>query len=451
MAPSRVGRIDAFVLGTVAIVAVGLVIRLASALTSPDPLFLSDATYFRLQGALLADGHGFAEPFVWVTEQRLVPSAFHPPLFSVVLGGLAWLGFDSVSAARVVSCAIGSVTVVLVALLGRRLGGDRVGLIAAGIAALTPNLWVPDGTLTSEGLAGALVAGALLLAYAIAARPRIVTAVGLGVVIGLAGLTRPETLALMFLVVVPVLVAAPGERWMRIRLFVIAAVCAAIVIGPWAVRSATVFDEPVLLSTNGQAVIGFANCDSTYHGRLLGSWSTSCPDENVALRSPDEVRDGDEAQVAIERGARGVRYLRNHPTEFVTKVVWARIGRTWSLFQPFATNHGRADEGKTPRQVQAGVVAIWLSLLLAVPGVVWLRRRHVLLLPLLGPLIVATMVSIVAYGTPRFRVIAEPSIAVMAACGVAWLLDRRRVTTASDATASDTTGVTPREDPGRMR
>ena len=50
------------------------------------------------------------------------------------------------------SCVLGAGTVWLVGLLGRAVGGARVGIIAAVIAALYPNLWAPDGMLQAETL-----------------------------------------------------------------------------------------------------------------------------------------------------------------------------------------------------------------------------------------------------------------------------------------------------------
>ena len=54
------------------------------------------------------------------------------------------------------------------------------------------------------------------------------------------------------------------------------------------------------------------------------------------------------------------------------------------------------------------------------------RSRRAVLWPLLAPAVVATLVSVTAYGTPRFRVIVEPSIAILAAVGIDALLRRRR-------------------------
>jgi 4-amino-4-deoxy-L-arabinose transferase-like glycosyltransferase len=420
-------RLRSFAVALTAIALGGLAIRLVAALSGPDPGYLTDATFYRLQAVLLAQGHGFADPFAFVQTGRVIPTAFHPPLFSVFLAGVYKLGFHSVDAARVASCIAGSFTIVFVGLLGREVRSPRAGLLAAGIAAVTPNLWVPDGTLYSEGLAALFVAAALYSAYRLLRTPTVTTAVALGGAIGLAALTRPETLALSVIVVIPVVWRTAASRRHKVWLVAIASLTTLVVVLPWMVRSVGLFEKPVLFSTNSTAVLGFANCPSTFHGESLGSWLQRCPDETQRLRRVRIGAHPDEAELASARADQGLRYLRGNLGTFLTTVVWARVARTWSLLHPFAVKQATANEDKTRNELVAGVLALWLSLVLAGFGIVALRRaRTVPLWPLVAPAVVATVVSVLAYGTPRFRVVAEPSVAVFAAVGIDALLRRWR-------------------------
>jgi asparagine N-glycosylation enzyme membrane subunit Stt3 len=56
------------------------------------------------------------------------------------------------------SVAIGTCTIVVIGLVANRLAGPRAGLLAAGIAAVYPNLWMNDGLVMSEAPGGLLVA-----------------------------------------------------------------------------------------------------------------------------------------------------------------------------------------------------------------------------------------------------------------------------------------------------
>ncbi len=74
-------------------------------------------------------------------------------------------GGSHLLAQRLTMTVFGAGVVLLIGLIGRAVAGNRAGLIAAGIAALYPNLWINDGLVMSETLATLAVALAILLAY----------------------------------------------------------------------------------------------------------------------------------------------------------------------------------------------------------------------------------------------------------------------------------------------
>src|SRR3954465_11876101 len=90
------------------------------------------------------------------------PTPTPPPLYPLYLSLFSLVGLKSWAAHRVASCLLGAATVGAVGILGRRVGGERVGLVAAGIAAVYPLLWVNDATVLSESLYGLLIALALI-------------------------------------------------------------------------------------------------------------------------------------------------------------------------------------------------------------------------------------------------------------------------------------------------
>ena len=135
---------------------------------------------------------------------------------------------------RALGIPIGAVTIVLVGLLGRRAGGDRVGLIAAAICAAYPLMVATDAALMSETLYGALVAGTLLAAWRLLDRPALPIALGTGALIGLAALTRSEALLLVPLLAWPV--AYRGGAGWPLRAAAATAACV-LVIAPWTIRN----------------------------------------------------------------------------------------------------------------------------------------------------------------------------------------------------------------------
>ncbi|MCB1015817.1 MAG: hypothetical protein KDB10_11960, partial [Acidimicrobiales bacterium] len=109
-------------------------------------------------------------PIAWLYADTNLQAAHHPPLYSVYLAVPSVLGFTSPLAHRVFSCLAGAGMVALVGVVARRLAGgpgrgDRAGLLAAGLAALSPLLWVNEGMILSEPLYGVAIATVLLAAY----------------------------------------------------------------------------------------------------------------------------------------------------------------------------------------------------------------------------------------------------------------------------------------------
>ena len=58
---------------------------------------INDNVYYHVTANLLADGHGFANPFEYITLGRIQRTAGHPPGFTVYLSIWSFLGLDSVT------------------------------------------------------------------------------------------------------------------------------------------------------------------------------------------------------------------------------------------------------------------------------------------------------------------------------------------------------------------
>ena len=417
-----------FRLALLGIVAVGVVIRVVYTLVeSPwPPPGLDDQFYFSALPKLLADGHGFVAPFKLYFEHRTVATAEHPPLYSVVLAGPSLIGLDSPDAQRLAGSVFGAGTIALVGLLGRRLAGDRAGLIAAGIAAVYPTLVAADGALMSETLYGLLTAASLLAAYRLIdvtalpkqpARPAAHgsiagRAVVLGALVALTALTRGEALVLLPLVLIPVIWRGGAWRREGLRAAAVALVAFLVVLTPWTARNWIVFNRPVAIATNSGTAVAGANCAVTYAGGdHLGGWYPPCikehPGKNEAEHHALALRDG-------------VRYARHH-TGRLPVVLAARFGRVWSVYKPFAI-----PEGRSVRVQKVGVIAFFLLVPFGVAGYFLLRRRGEVTWILLAPFIIVAVTALTTYGNLRFREPAEIALVVLAAIAVDELARRRR-------------------------
>lgn len=395
--------------------ALGLRLVYGLAIAGADPL-LGDGLEFNRLAAQLADGHGYIQPGPFEDSGRSLPTADKPPLYPFVVALFMLAAGDAWQVQQVAGALIGTATVAAIALLGRRVGGDRVGLIAGAIAAVHPLLIAADGSLRSETLYALLVALVLVAAYRLLDRPTIGRAAVAGAAIGLATLTRSEAVALLVLLILPMGWLA-GGRGPSLRLTGVAALACVVVLAPWLVRTWTAFDRPVFVSTNSGGLLAGANCDRTYHGDFIGQWAFEC------LAPP---RSENEAEVSAELARDGLEYARDHAGRLPV-VVAVRVLRTWELYRPRQQWHFEAFfEGRDRQVEKAGVAFYFLLLPLGAAGALALRRRGEPLRALAAPLVLVTFVSAAAYGFTRFRVGAEPALVVLAAVGLAALMERRR-------------------------
>ena len=100
---------------------------------------------------------------------------------------------------------MGSAAVLVMGLLGRKVAGPTVGIVATGIAALNPMWLQPIGSLMSESILCVAIPLMLLLALRCLEEPTIVRFTILGVVIALAVLIRSEAVDFVVLLGVPLL------------------------------------------------------------------------------------------------------------------------------------------------------------------------------------------------------------------------------------------------------
>lgn len=374
-----------------------------------------DAVFYETEARSVADGRGFVYPLP--SQHADANAADHPPLTVLALVPAAELPGDQFLWMRFTMALLGTAVVACIALLGRRLAGEGVALVAAGIAAVYPNLWMNDGLLMSETLAALTTVGALLLAYRLLRKPSWGVAAALGAVCGLAALTRAELVLFVPLLALPAgWLALRDQRAGRLKLLGAAVAASVLIMAPWIGFNLARFQEPTFLSTgDGIALLG-ANCNATYHGPLVGFWSYTCLPVNPAH--------GDESVEALRDRNLATDYISAHKGRWPI-VVLARFGRLLGVYTPGRIARYNAGEGRPEWASYLGLVSFLVLLPFAVAGGLWLRRRRTRVWPLLAPVWVVVMSVAVFYGSPRFRVPAEPTVVVLAAVGISALVGRR--------------------------
>jgi len=411
-------RRDPFKTRLVLVALLGLSLRLAYiAMTAlRGDRIGGDGSYYHAIAGLLAEGKGFIDPTPYALHGQAVPSAPHPPLWPLMLSAPALVGLHTANEQQLFACLIGTATVVMIGLAGRELAGHSVGLIAAVIAALSPNFWLYERELMSETATLLGTAATLFLAYRFVNRPSRGRAVAVGLGCGLLAITHSEKLLLIGLLLVPlVLRAREVPRRRRLGWALLATAAAIVVVVPWVAYNTARFHEPVFLGTQLGVTVAVTNCDATYSGDHIGFQDRRCADEarrtgriTGALDSPT----ADRQYLSV-----GLDYARAHLAR-VPVVIAAREGRAWNFFQPFAQM--RLDRGRGTRLpvLQLGLLTYWLLLVPAVAGAVILRRRGTPVFPLMAFVVIVILAVAVTYGFTRFRASAEVPIALFAAVAI---------------------------------
>ena len=207
------------------ILAVGLAVRLAFTFRTPIFLVHDSATYFE-SGYDLARGYGFGLAFK------------RTPLYPFFIAAVVDVVGEDMQGLAFVQHLLGLVTCSLTYLLGHALFGRPAGFIAGLLVALAGQLIIYEHYVLAEALFIPILLGFGLAFVAALKRPDrpfrwLVLA---GVLLGLAGLTRPVGQAVLVAIPPTLLVAARSWRRAAVLSVVVALGFAAVVV-PWMLRN----------------------------------------------------------------------------------------------------------------------------------------------------------------------------------------------------------------------
>lgn len=426
------------------------------AVTDPVMASRGDNTFFVAMARSVATGHAGRLPTLDGTDALSVK---FPPLWPWVLGGgqrLQWfLAPDTANVTT--SIIVGAIGAPLAAMLTFDLL-DRLTVpartwLAGSVGALFavhPLLLGATTSLMSEGSMISLSLAVLLAIDRVARRGATMRRlVIVGILIGLSGLLRPESLALWGTGLA--ITAVLARSWRRL---VVPLAVAAVPVLAYAAVASSAADRLVLVSTNGASAVAGANCDAAWSGDRIGYWSKDCLDEVWLGRIPPSRRrvvyvyerlpndrfpaqlgpriEG-ELQAAQQQGAGYA--IRNDPAGPLMATPF-RVGRGFGVWWSSEQTGAEVFEGRIEGWEMAGrVVHLVLVLPFALIAVVAMfTRRSRLgqalagcvdrsrLLPWLGIGAVWVLGLVVTHGSTRHRSQVEGLFLVGAAIGLATLV-----------------------------
>lgn len=369
----------------------------------------ADEYYYRALAISIASGNGFTSPAFGSNA----PDAVHPPLTGIILAPLARFFANNDVVMRLPVAMAGAAVVLVSGLLAARLRGPRAGLLTATVAAAYPNLWMHDGLLMSETFSALATITAIYFTYRMMETKRFRDAIALGVVCGLAALTRAELLLLLPLLTAPALrFKIPAGR--RLRLGGVVAIVTLTIMAPVVAYNMSRFEEPVFISYGDGPTLAGANCGPAYDGHMLGYWDGVCPFLDHAKEPSVE---------AARQRRHGIDYMTNH-LDRLPIVVLARVGRVWGIYRTIEMLKEWQLEGKPLLASYFGLAMYVALAILAVYGVALLRRKGVPVFPLLMPMLIVTVMAAAFYGLLRNRVPGEVCLVVLGGIAIDALVSR---------------------------
>lgn len=372
--------------------------------TRSHPLTADEIQYDEM-ARLWADGK-----FWWGTTpfDQPHPTAWKSPLYPAFLGIVYEIFGENPLRAALVQAPLAAVTVVLTWLLGRRLFGSTVAIVAAWIVALFPLAFEYHGILFPETLAIPLTIGSVL---AFAGRePTVRVALASGGLIGLCVLARPTSVFLLVAFVVAMLLAVPFRQAARFSAIGIAA--AVLVVMPWTIRNAIEFDGFIPVSVQDAAAYGTFNPETAADTENRWAWRAILQDPPDVIADPPPGLTEAEFRSELQSVAR--EYIADHPLSVPKAMFWNGVIRFWDLRRPADAVEEADFQGRSRSVRWVGLGMYWLMLPVAVAGLWKLRRRPELFWPTVATLASLLVLFATIAGT-RYRAPVEPLIVLLAA------------------------------------
>ena len=339
-----------------------------------------------------------------------------PPLYPLLLAGVYMLFGRSPIPVACVQIVADLLTTFLIYLIGRRLGGERVGLVSAALYGCYPYLLFQHRTVNDTGIFICLLVTAIWLSYRARDSQNAWYAAAVGAVLGLAALTKT-----FVILSIPLLTLA----WRRslgfresIRFTLVSGLCLLAVVSPWVIRNTLLHGQFVFVSTNGGSNLQQGNnpCVADY---LAHGWDAQWV--NCLADPPSGMS---EVQVDRWRWRQATRYLWDHPTEW-PRLFGIKLLVLWSPaimptdVPPHARDAGRAvlQYGTPAFQAARALHLVYFGPLMgfAAIGLFWAWRDRAQVGLLLTAPLVITVFYVAFHPSTRYRSPADPFVFILAA------------------------------------
>jgi 4-amino-4-deoxy-L-arabinose transferase-like glycosyltransferase len=410
----------------IAILALGLALRVQAALTPVPPASAGNdaAAYMAIAKGLYTEGH-YGGP------SQQAPNDWSPGAPLLYAGVYFLTGGVHIKAALLVVALLGTGTILLTYLLGRRLAGPVAGVIGAFLAATYPAFIDNNGRLLAEPVALFWLPAAMLAFLWASDGGKPWRWLAPGALLGLTTLTRPEYLPFValfaLLALLRVWLGSEPRRFLpgvAAAALLVVAFCAAL--APWTARNAIVLDRFVPVTTGGGKALFVATylpgdgrqqlvkraLIEKYYGKKDLPYTEVLQTEmepllnRVAKQYPDLGRDAALAKIGREN-------FRKYATEQPLDYAWMVIRKIQNMW----------DRGSSATMSPKFWFAYHKTLvfwaLAALVALAWRRRWEAL--PIGLTILGITLIGGLLLAVPRRALPLMPFVLALAGVTIAWL------------------------------
>ena len=429
-------------------------LRTATVVVQFDKLSI-DRDGYRGIAHRLADGLGYSLPPSKTGEN--LPTAYRPPLYPLVLTGIFCLNAGEVGIAAL-QILLGTLTVLLTYLAGRRLGLGRAAFLATGLVACDPLLLQYTALPMTETLCTFLVT--LLLKELVywlrpahdhrTSRDGELSTVGnqsrlklclIGGLFGVCLLCRPTIVVFgLFGLLWWLAIGVRNRSIPPLNLWPVA-LAAAVVVSPWMIRNQLVIGRPTPATTHGGYTLLLGNNPVFYHEVVDQPWGTVW-DTAARDRTQAAWLSGVEAELVSDRAIdepsrdrwmyrRACQNIANEPGLFF-RACGLRFVRFWNVI-PLGPSRDAI-----PHFVVwcVGLFYTFEILAFLAGAIALLRKRPAGWFPLFLMIAAFSLVHLFFWSNMRMRAPVIPAIALIAGAGLCAVTTGQRERHTADILAS---------------
>lgn len=364
------------------------IVRLVFILNSSD-IPEADAYVYDRLAVSLSQGGGYVNTDG--TAHSLYPP-FYPFFLSLIY---RFLG-HSYTGVKIVQSIIGAFSCVLIYLIGKRIYGFAIGAIASGISVFYPPFIMSTKLLLTELVFTFLLVLVILYLLKIQEEPHLRRCIILGLLLGIALLTKSVMIFFPFFIV-PLFIYLKKNYLDKLKRFIVLMSFFVLSISPWIIRNYNIYHRFV----PGSAHSGLG-LYSSYRpaGGIFGM--NAAADDPVVIEANKISSPVARSDFLIKKT---LEFIADNPSK-VLLLEFKKILYFWAPFDWEIVG------GRWFNFVYAAMLP-FVAL-----GFIMAFKQFGINHPILLPIIYFQIMTLIFYGSPRFRLPVEPYLFILAAVGI---------------------------------